>query len=114
MSNLQWKAFWNGTISDDDIHGEATRGEPAVRLDDPTRKPMKVTQAEYQDASMLNYAMEKRGSDLTDFKTWRGPAQEIMTNAPSKKAVVKADVNLTAPAKVWNSSWAKHTRLKLR
>ena len=34
----------------------------AVRLDDPTRKPLKVTQAEYREASKLNYTMKKLGA----------------------------------------------------
>ena len=44
----------------------------AVRLDDPTLKPLKVTQAEYREASKLNYTMKKLGSHTKDFKRWMG------------------------------------------
>ena len=40
----------------------------AVRLDDPTRKPLKVTQGEYREASKLKYTMKKRGTRSPDFK----------------------------------------------
>ena len=86
----------------------------AVRLDDPTRKPLKVTQAEYREASKLNYTMKKLGSDTNDFKKWMGDVMEKLTNAPSPKSVLRYSEYLTALGSVLARSWAYHVRPKLR
>ena len=78
----------------------------AVRLDDPKRKPLKVTQGEYREASKLNYIMRKLGSHTKDFKRWMGHVQEVLTNVPSKKSIVKFAEYLTAQGQVWDWSWA--------
>ena len=86
----------------------------AVRLDDPTLKPLKVTQAEYREASKLNYTMKKVGSHTNDFRKWMGEVMEILTNAPSRKSVLQYSEYLTSLGRVWHRSWAYHVRPKLR
>ena len=86
----------------------------AVRLDDPKRKPLKVTQGRYREASKLKYTTKKLGSDTKDFKKWMGEVQEVLTDAPSSKSVLRYSEYVTALGSVWNSSWAYHTRPKLR
>ena len=82
----------------------------AVRLDDPTRKPLKVTQAEYREASKLKYTMKKLGAHTPDFKKWMGEVQKVLTVASSSKSVLRYSEYLTALGSVWNSSWAYHIR----
>ena len=82
----------------------------AVRLDDPTRKPLKVTQGEYRDASKLNYTMKKRGTRSPDFKNWMGEVQKVLTAAPSSKSILRYSEYVKALGSVWKSSWAYHIR----
>jgi hypothetical protein len=85
-----------------------------VRLDDPTLKPFTVTQGEYREASKLNYKLKKLGSHTEEFKKWMGDVMETLTNAPSKKSVLRYDEYLSAIGEVWNHSWHWHRRLTLR
>ena len=86
----------------------------AVRLDDPTLKPLKVTQDQYRESSKLNYTMKKLGSRTKDFKRWMGDVMEILTNVPSRKSVLRYSEYLTTLGLVWHRCWAYHIRPKLR
>ena len=86
----------------------------AVRLDDPTLKPLKVTQAQYRESSKLNYTRKKLESRTKDIKRWMGEVMEILTNAPSRKSVLQYSEYLTALSRVWHKSWTYHIRPKLR
>ncbi len=86
----------------------------AVRLDDPTLKPLKVSQGQYREASKLNWTMKKLGSHTEEFKKWMGDVMETLTNAPSKNSVLRYSEYLSAIGEVWNHSWHYHRRLTLR
>ena len=73
----------------------------AVRLDDPTLKPLKVTQGQYRESSKLNYTIKKLGSRTIGFKRWMGEVMEILTKAPSRKSILRYSEYLTALGTVW-------------
>jgi transposase len=85
-----------------------------VRLDKSNGKPFKLTQAEYREASKLTYTMKKLGSHTEEFQKWMGGVMETLTNAPSKKSVLRYSEYLRALGSVWNRSWAYHARRKLQ
>ena len=85
-----------------------------VRLDKSNGKPFIVTQGEYRETSMLTWTMKKLGSHTTDFREWMGGVMETLTNAPSKKSVLRYSEYLRALGSVWDRSWAYHARRKLQ